>query len=200
MRYQKPKWSPIEIRWLKRNKNKPINQLTIELNKSRNAIKVKIAELDGKPISNISRSSKGTKIGKRKDCDNQFLRSGWEANFYRYLRQCKDVDYFQYEPTDFTFYQFGIKKGTISYTPDFKVVFKDGTYKWLEVKGFMKNQDKTKIRRFQKFYPDEAKHLVAVPGSKKTKAAEFFKSVDVPIWKEYNELNKKYKDKIKGWE
>lgn len=201
MRWQKIVWSNVEVEWLKKNKKKPINQLTIELNKSRNAINKKIAELEGKTTGKGTLPpGKKTKIGKRKDCDNLFLRSGWEADIYRWLKTQDDVDYFQYEPTDFTFYQFGIKKGTISYTPDFKVTYKDGSIKWVEVKGYLKPQDKTKLRRFQKFYPEEAKHLVAVTGSKNTKATEFFKLINVPIYKYFNELNKECRKTIPGWE
>ena len=48
----KVKWSPVEIDYLKANRDKlPINQLTIALSKSRNAIKKKLDELDGKVVS-----------------------------------------------------------------------------------------------------------------------------------------------------
>jgi hypothetical protein len=70
-------WSPVEIDYLKAHSNDSINQLTIALLKSRNAINNKLAEFQGKPIQN-KKSGKRTKIGRRKDCNNTFMRSGWE--------------------------------------------------------------------------------------------------------------------------
>lgn len=193
-------WSPCEEDYLKAHKGEPINQLAGYLSKSRNAIKNKLTEFRTGKKPTAKKPGKRTNIGKRKDCDNRCLRSSWEANLYRILKQDKQIDYFQYECTDFDFWHFGIKKGTVSYTPDFKIVFKDGSYKWIEVKGYLKPQDKVRIRRFFKFYPEEAKHLEAVTGSPNTQSTKFFKSINVPIYAYYNELKKTFKEKISNWE
>lgn len=58
----------------------------------------------------------------------------------------------EYEPQTFWFEK--IKRGTRSYLPDFKVYAEDG-HMWVEVKGYMDAKSKTKIKRFNKFYPDE---------------------------------------------
>lgn len=187
--FNKVKWSPVEIDYLKENRDKiSMNQLTIALNKSRNAIKVKLDELDGK--SSTKKMSKKSVIGKRKDI-NQFCRSNWEANCCRWFNYEGMV--WEYEPEVFVFS--GIKGGTVSYCPDFRV-----DNHWLEVKGYLTKKGKTAIRRFKKFYPDEFKKLKAIVGRPGTEADKFFKSLEVPILAYMNELNKKFKDKIPYWE
>lgn len=106
----------------------------------------------------------------------------------------------EYEPTTFTFTQFGVKHGTVSYTPDFKVTDEQGNYYWIEVKGFMKTQDKTKIRRFKKHYPEEFKRLFSVTGTEKTAAAKFFAQMGVPTYATFQDLKKKWASKIHTWE
>ena len=189
-------WSPLELDYLKENRNKiTISQLCITLAKSKNAINHKLAEFDGKQVKKLNK----IKIGKRKDCNNIFFRSGWESNIFRWLRYKKYTN-IEYEPTDFSFLHFGIRKGTVTYTPDFKVTKIDGSYFWIEVKGQLQSDDKTRLRRFKKFYPDEFQHLVCIPGSEKTVAAKFFQDLGVPILTTYLNLNKKYKKVIANWE
>jgi hypothetical protein len=213
--WQRTVWSPIEIEYLKTHPDTPVMQLCIALAKTKGAIKKKQGELSSKP-SNKKKCLPGnqgqrSKIGKRKDCNNMFFRSGWEANLYRFLReQMKDPTgelssnppiLIEYEPHDFTFWQWGVKKGTVSYTPDFKVTYTNGQYEWIEVKGgWLKGADKTKIRRFAKYYPEEFKHLVAVTPGLESKTALFFKSMMVPIKWVYLDINRRYKKLIDGWE
>lgn len=201
--------SQIELEYLKSHADYPINQLCIALSNTKNQIKKALADLDNKKTKSkkaLPGNKHRSNIGKRKDLNNQFFRSSWEANLYRYLKHTIGKSaLIEYEPTDFTFWQFGIKKGTVSYTPDFKITYVDEsgnkTYEWIEVKGgFLKSQDKTKIRRFQKYYPDEAKHLRAVTPGLNSKTALFFKEVGVPIKYVYPDLNKEYKKVIPNWE
>lgn len=193
-------WSPSDLEYLEKHYSDPVNQLTIALQHSRSAIKNKLAELDGKTPSPKKKRLR-SKIGKRKDLDGLFLRSGWEANVLRLLRLDKTIAKIEYEPMDFTFWQFGIHKGTVSYTPDFKVIYQDGSYIWIEIKGgLLKPTDKTKIRRFQKYYPNEFSHLVAVTPGPKSKTAQFFQEMSIPIKYYYPDLNKEYKNKIPNWE
>jgi hypothetical protein len=202
MTFQKIKWSPVEIDFLKKNKNLSINQLTVALAKSKNAINQKLKELDGvAPPKSVKKSGNYSKMGRRPDCNNLYLRSKWEANCYRYFMQTKEIIKIEYEPVDFTFWQFGIKKGTISYTPDFKLYLSNDKYIWVEVKGgWLKQQDKTKIKRFQKYYPDEFKLLQAIVPSPSSKTTKFFIDLNIPIFYFYNELNKEYKNVIEKWE
>jgi hypothetical protein len=182
-------WSPVEIDYLKLNREVlPIDQLALALAKSRNAVSNKMKELDGKAVKKVGKGR--TKIGKRKDL-GIFMRSGWEANVARWIKH-EGLTY-MYEPKNFFFDQF--KHGTTSYVPDFLV---DNNY-WIEVKGMLKNSDRTRIRRFKKFYPDEFKKLKAVCNPK-TAADKFFTEMGVPVAAYYRDLDKKYKSIIPEWE
>ena len=182
-------WSPVELDYLKANRDTDMNQLSLALGKSRNAVKNKLLEIDGKLIPKKA-NKKRTNIGKRKDL-GIFMRSSWESNLARYLKSINVS--FQYEAEVFTFP--GVKHGTVSYCPDFKTVDS-----WIECKGFLDGKSKTQIRRFKKHYPEEFKKLKAVVGSHSTAAAKFFTSMGVPIFAYYNELNKTCKDTIINWE
>jgi len=196
-------WSLVELEWLKKNRTKPVNQLCIALSKTQGAIKKQLKLLDD-PAAAKKMTLPGrrrSKIGKRKDCNNLFFRSGWEANVYRYLKTDKTVRLIEYEPTTFSFTSFGILKGTVSYTPDFKVTFKDGTYIWIEVKGgWMKTQDGTKLRRFKKFFPDEFSKLEAVTPGPTSKTTKFFEGMRIKIRCMYPELNRQCKNTVAHWE
>lgn len=194
--FQRVIWSPVEVDYLKAHRHDPVDQLCIALSKTRAAIKNKLAEVDGKPVKSKKGPNGKTNIGKRKDCDNQFLRSGWEANLYRVLKMKGEL--VAYEPTTFSFATFGIHKGTVSYCPDFQI--KHPKFKWLEVKGFLKRQDKTKLKRFKKYYPEEFKQLCAVVGSPNTAAAKFFEEIGVPIYGYYTSIRKQYASQLTGWE
>jgi len=201
MSYKKVVWSPVEIEYLRKNSGQPVNQLCVALAKSRYAIKNKQIELKTGTAPKPKKKGARSKIGKRPDCNNLFFRSGWEANVFRLLRLDKSITLIEYEPTDFTYWQFGIKKGTVSYTPDFKISYADGSYVWIEVKGgWMKPNDKTKLRRFKKFYPKEFERLVGVTPGEASKTAVFFKELGIPIKWYYPDLNKKYKKSVPGWE
>lgn len=202
MSFKKVIWSPVEIDYLRGNRSKPVSQLCIALAKSTHAIRKKIQELgNGKEVNLIQNKNQISKIGKRKDCNNLFFRSGWEANIYRLLKQDKSITLIEYEPYDFTFYQFGHLKGTVSYTPDFKVTYQDGSYVWIEIKGgWLRPADKTKIRRFKKYYEKEFAKLTAVTPGPKSKTAVFFVEQEVPIKWYYPDLNKKYKHIVPHWE
>jgi hypothetical protein len=199
MRFQRVCWSPVEEDYLRSHKEDSINQLTIALAKSRTAINNKLAEQAGRPVKQSKKSGKRTKIGKRKDLFNTFVRSGWEADVYRVLLKQGHLAV-QYEPTTFTFTQFGVKHGTVSYCPDFRVTLANGDYIWIEVKGFMKSQDKTKIRRFKKHFPEEFKRLRAVTGSRATAAAKFFCEMSIDLYGTMSEFKKQWATKIPNWE
>lgn len=184
-------WSPVEEAYLREHRDDQINQLTIALAKSRNAIKRKLDEFDGKP--NSTNSGKRSVIGKRADLGGQFFRSGWEANVARVLNK-RGIKW-DYEPTVFSFLEHGVKRGTVSYCPDFRW---KGTY--LEIKGYLDGRGRTAIRRFKRFYPEEFSKLKAVVGSPGTAADKFFKELGVPIYAYMRDLSKEYKDKLEHWE
>lgn len=89
-----------------------------------------------------------TKSGKRKDLNNMFFRSAAEANYARYLKFAGVKFKYEYK----TFYFEGIKRGTVSYTPDFYIPTED---KYIEFKGWLDKKSITRLRRFKKYYPAE---------------------------------------------
>src|SRR5690606_3943404 len=85
-----------------------------------------------------------------------FFRSEWEiryAFFLEYLKQNGQLKEWEYEPKTFWFDE--IKRGTKSYKPDFFVQHMDGSTEWHEVKGYLDGKSKTKLKRFQKYFPQE---------------------------------------------
>ncbi len=94
------------------------------------------------------------KCGFRDDL-NLYVRSSWEANYARYLNLLQRMNIvvdWQYEPETFWFE--GIKRGTVSYKPDFRIFYKgDPTPEYVEVKGWTTAKDKTKWARMKKYHP-----------------------------------------------
>lgn len=64
----------------------------------------------------------------------------------------------QHEPKTFWFE--GIRRGCVSYLPDFKITYNDGSNEWVEVKGYMDAKSRTKIKRFRKYFPEESLRVV----------------------------------------
>lgn len=99
--------------------------------------------------------------GRRADLENRYFRSRWEANYARYLNwllRNKKILSWEFEPK--TFFFESIKRGTRSYTPDFRVQKLDGSFEWHEVKGWMDQKSRTKLSRMEKFYPEEKITLI----------------------------------------
>lgn len=122
------------------------------------------------------------KQGKREDLDNIFFRSSWEANYARYLNflKSKEIIYkWQFEPDTFWFEK--IKRGVRSYLPDFKIwdTSTSDPY-YVEVKGWMDDKSKTKLKRMKKYYPEIR--------------------IDIVTSKEYNEIKKKISSLLVLWE
>lgn len=86
---------------------------------------------------------------------NPFFRSRWEANYGRYLewlKQRKEILEWEHEPVTFWFE--GVRRGAVSYLPDFRVTYDNGQQEYHEVKGWMDARSKTKIKRMAKYWPD----------------------------------------------
>lgn len=110
------------------------------------------------------------------------MRSGWERNIARYLDHLVaegTVDTWEYEPERFPF---PVKRGNKSYLPDFKVWYPDGSYEWWEVKGYMDNDSKIKLRRFALHHTEESMKL---------------KLIDRPA---YMKIKAEFEGKLEGWE
>jgi len=85
--------------------------------------------------------------GYREDL-KQYFRSKWEANIARYYRYISEFYIYEYKEFEFK----TIKRGQRYYKPDFYLPASDS---WVELKGFFRASDKTKLRRFKKYYPEE---------------------------------------------
>jgi hypothetical protein len=121
-----------------------------------------------------SRSANGNYVGNAKHGNwkaawreiggkRNFYRSRWEANYARYLEWLKANNYikdWQHEPKTFWFE--GVKRGCVSYLPDFCVTDLNGFESYHEVKGWMDSRSKTKIKRMAKYHPDVK--LVVIEG------------------------------------
>lgn len=110
-----------------------------------------------------------------------FYRSRWEANYGRYLEWLKchgHIKEWEHEPKTFWFE--GIKRGCVSYLPDFRVTENDGREGYHEVKGWMDDRSKTKIARMARYHPQVTLIVIAK--------------------KEYSEIEKKMSSLIDGWE
>lgn len=111
----------------------------------------------------------------------KFFRSKWEANYARYLEFLKnngDIKEWFHEPE--TFWFDGIKRGCVSYLPDFKVINNDFSIEYHEVKGWMDDRSKTKLNRMRIYHPEIK--LVLINS------------------KVYKDLDKKISKIIDGWE
>lgn len=89
------------------------------------------------------------------DGSRYYLKSSWETKYAKYLDMLlkgKAIKSWEYEPDTFWFEN--IKRGVRSYTPDFKIEFKDGSIEYHEVKGWLDDKSKTKLKRMKKYHPE----------------------------------------------
>ena len=84
------------------------------------------------------------------------FRSRSEANYARYLHwlhERGEIKSWAHEPK--TFWFDGVRRGCTSYLPDFKVTENSGRVVWHEVKGWMDDKSRVKLKRMAKYHPDE---------------------------------------------
>lgn len=132
-----------------------------------------------------------TKSGYRPDLGIN-CRSGWEANVMRVLASY-DIP-FEFEPTVFTY---PIKRGNKAYTPD---IYLRATDEWIEIKGYLDNNSKIKLKRFKRYYPEEFAKLTMIIGKSSKKAREFCLELGVPTVLHYEEIGRLFKARITTWE
>lgn len=114
--------------------------------------------------------------GKRK-----YYRSKWESNYAYYLESLKvsgEIKDWTHESKVFWFE--GIKRGCVSYLPDFHVIHNDESEEYHEVKGWMDAKSVTKIKRMAKYHPDVK--LIVIDS------------------KAYTALQKKVAETVPGWQ
>jgi hypothetical protein len=111
----------------------------------------------------------------------KYFRSKWEANYARYLQflvESGEIRSWEHEPVTFWFDE--IKRGCRSYLPDFRVTENNGSEVFHEVKGWMDDRSKTKIRRMSKYHPTVKLIVIEAKG--------------------YNEIRRKLSQVCNGWE
>lgn len=101
--------------------------------------------------------------GYRDDLGPIFFRSRWEANYARYLNLLvaqNKIAKWEFEVDTFWFE--AVRRGTRSYTPDFKIYGTDGRIWYEEVKGWMDKKSATKLKRMKKYHPAVEVVLITV--------------------------------------
>lgn len=92
------------------------------------------------------------------------------ALYLEWLRQNGDIMWWSYEPQ--TFEWTNQKGNKVQYRPDFKVLEKTGVAPcgmieckrmWYEIKGYMTAAAKSKLKGFEKHYPNEKLVLIDAP-------------------------------------
>lgn len=125
------------------------------LKHSRKSIILRMKTLKAKGKFAPERHNVTWKGGRSEDLGDRWFRSRWERNYARYLNflvKQREIEKWEYEAETFWFEK--IRRGTVSYLPDFKVTKKDGTIEYHEVKGWMDDRSKTKLKRMKKYYPE----------------------------------------------
>ena len=121
------------------------------------------------------------------------------ARYWNYIK----VPWY-YEPHEFEFNS--IKRGNRFYKPDF---YLPKTDKWVEIKGYLSSGDKTKLRRFKKYYPKEAEKFQIViydPFSKSVESGKVMAfllddlKMDINNILSYKQINDTLFGLIENWE
>ena len=122
------------------------------------------------------------KAGYRDDLGEIYFRSSWEANYARYLnllQRMRIVEKWEYEPK--TFWFDGVRRGTMSYRPDFCVTYRnEKVSEYVEIKGWVLPKDRTKWKRMAQYHPDIK---LVVVGKK-----------------QYRNIERKWSSALPGWE
>lgn len=150
-----------------------------------------IEENDGILKRKAGNAFQHTRTGYRKDIDLS-VRSSWEANFVRVLQIYK-IEY-QFEPTVFPF---PIKRGTKGYTPDF---YFPGQDEWLEIKGYLDDKSKIKLKRFKRYFPEEFSSMTCVISKYSNEAKNFMADLEIPNIVFYEDIRDSYSKYLINWE
>lgn len=101
-----------------------------------------------------------------------YFRSGWEYKYALYLEFLKaHGEIYEWYFEEDTFWFENIKRGVRSYTPDFKVYTSPEKFEYHEVKGWMDDRSKTKLKRMAKYHPKIKMVLKDSEWFKKNKAS-----------------------------
>jgi hypothetical protein len=71
---------------------------------------------------------------------------------------------------------------------------------WMEVKGYLDDKSKIKLKRFKRYYPDEFNKLTFICSKYSSAAKNFAQEIEIPQVVFYEDIKKFYMDKIPYWE
>ena len=131
-------------------------------------------------LANANRRRPRSRHGRRAVLGGLYVRSSWECNYALVLNRGIEgglIERWEYEPDCF---EFPVKRGSKFYTPDFKVFLPNGAFEYHEVKAWMDQPSRTKLRRMARYFPD-VKIRVVGPEA-------------------YRKLEVAYGDVLEGWE
>lgn len=191
-------WTVAEDFYLITNSSRlSLKQLCADLQKSQYAIRKRIDVLDLRNVKPATSATPNSRFrsGFRDDLGVK-VRSGWEACVLRWLNHV-NIEWV-YEPR--RFYFDGVRRGAHSYMPDIYLPNYEGSDRWLEIKGRLPPSDRTKLRRFRKFYPEEFQKLMMIPPSRNSEAYAFCRDMEIPVLAFFRELDKEFRDVIPNWE
>ena len=133
-----------------------------------------------------------TRTGYRPDID-VVTRSAWEANIIRVL-DIHGVKW-EFEPRLFTF---PIKRGTRAYLPD---LYLPKTDEYVEIKGWMDEKSRIKLKRFKKYYPKEFGSMHIIIGKSSKASLKICQDLEMPSILFYEDFQAEYKAKLPNhWE
>lgn len=127
-----------------------------------------------------------TKSGKRKDLNNQFFRSSWEANVARILNHL-NIEW-EYEIKRFVF-ESDNELGVDSYQPDF---YLSKLNIWIEVKGWLDEKSKIRLKLFREYYPEEYDNLIFIDQSFYNLLRYTYFNLE--YWEDYANYTRPYKN------
>ena len=127
----------------------------------------------------VSGKNRNSYRGGKKEDLGIYVRSSWEGNYARYLNwlvEQGEIKSWEYEPDTF---DFPVKRGSKFYTPDFKIVNANESIEYHEIKGYMDQPSKTKIKRMGIHYPKV--NLVVIDSDAYRALARDIKNM-IPNW------------------
>ena len=132
------------------------------------------------PVPTVHKKSESKRYGSGFRADlGIYVRSTWEANVGRILNwqlAHKEIVKWRYESQEF---EFPVKRGSRFYKTDFEIWRTEDSFFFWEVKGWLRDADRTKLKRMQKYYPQ---HEVVLIQERQYRELERTYAKLIPTW------------------
>jgi hypothetical protein len=76
----------------------------------------------------------------------------------------------------------------------------DKDQSWVEIKGYLDDKSKIKLKRFKRYYKKEFDKLTFIISKYSTDAKNFAQEIEIPNVMFYEDIRSAYADKIFYWE